>query len=137
MITIFYIYLFFGQVDENEDGDNTTESLPETTESASTPFPEASTPFPDHITTPPFVSTPTTQITQERKPDDANDAAMALSSPSEEDNEFISFGRYVGFELQKIYTETPNQSKIAKELISEVIFLASMDMLNVNSYVIN
>ena len=79
MITIFYVYLFFGQVDENEDGDNTIylESPPETIESASE-MSRASTPFPDPITTPPFVSTPTTQRTQKRKLDDANDAKQEL-----------------------------------------------------------
>ena len=68
-----YIF-FFGQVDENEDGDNTIYlESPETIESDSE-MSRASTPFPDPITTPPFVSTPTTQRTQKMKLDDANDA---------------------------------------------------------------
>ena len=62
---------------------------------------------------------------------------MARLSSPREDNEFKSFGRSVGFDLQKINNETPNQSKIAIKLINEVIFLTSMDLPNVNFNVIN
>lgn len=139
---LYVIFFSFGQVDENEDADIIYLESLETGESASE-MSRTSSPFPD----PPFVSNPTTPSSRKRKLDDAKDAeqerelfhaAMArLSSPREKDDDFKAFGRSVGFDLRKIDNEAPNQCKIAKKIIGEVLFMASMDMLNVNSKVIN
>ena len=66
-----------------------------------------------------------------------NAALHRLSVPRNEEDEFSSFGKTIGFELKSINRQNALQAIIAKKLMYEIVFLASTNKLSTDSHIVN
>lgn len=64
-------------------------------------------------------------------------ALSRLSTPGTVEDEFSTFGKMVAHEIRSLSKDNPMQTKIVKKLISEAIFLGSMNNLTINSQIVN